>query len=299
MRIGAEGIVVNEMGEVLLILRDDSRTWAAPGGSLEAGELPTVGVAREVAEETGIQVRPVRLVGLYHRPDDYLILSFRCLATGGQLTPSDESPQVGFHRANDLPKPIFALHRERLQRGLAHDGGRPHWGQQRLPSSVVAMRAAVYAVKNVRRLLRGGGWYQSPAAWQVAANVVIHNQEGAILWVKRTDHDLWNLPGGGCERREAPWQAAMREAREETGLHVQLTGLSGVYVKPAKQEMIFVFTAGVIGGRLTTGPESAAFAYFRPGEEPANSLPKQVERAVDASRPVKDPLFRVQENTVQ
>lgn len=296
MRIGAEGIVVNEMGEVLLILRDDSRTWATPGGSLEASELPTTGVIREVKEETGIQVQPVRLVGLYHRPDDYLILSFRCLAVGGQLTPSEESPQVGFHRTTSLPKPMFALHRERLQRGLAHDGGRPYWGQQRLPFSVVATRAIVYGAKNLRRLARGGSWYQSPAVWNVAANAVIHDRDGAILWVQRTDHDLWNLPGGGCERREAPWRAAVRETLEETGLKVALTSLSGVYVKPAKREMIFVFTASVMGGQLAKGPESAAFAYFQPGQEPTNSLPKQVERAADASRRSLDTIFRVQEN---
>ncbi len=52
MFIGTNGIVVDNKGHVLLIRRDDTRTWALPGGALEPGELPTNGAAREVREET-------------------------------------------------------------------------------------------------------------------------------------------------------------------------------------------------------------------------------------------------------
>lgn len=40
MRVAVNGIVVNQFGQVLLMKRDDIRTWAIPGGALEAGELP-------------------------------------------------------------------------------------------------------------------------------------------------------------------------------------------------------------------------------------------------------------------
>ena len=53
MFVGTNGIVVDQFGQILLIKRDDTRTWAIPGGALEAGELPSDGVAREVKEETG------------------------------------------------------------------------------------------------------------------------------------------------------------------------------------------------------------------------------------------------------
>ena len=64
MKLITSGIVTNQYGHVLLIQRDDSLTWAPPGGILEHGELPTEGVVREVREETGLMVTPVRLVAL-------------------------------------------------------------------------------------------------------------------------------------------------------------------------------------------------------------------------------------------
>jgi ADP-ribose pyrophosphatase YjhB (NUDIX family) len=102
------------------------------------------------------------------------------------------------------------------------------------------------------------------------------------------------VPGGGFEAGEAPWEAAVREVREETGLTVRLTNLTGVYVKPDRNQMAFNFTGEVVGGRLELGVEAAEFGHFRPGEEPVNTLPKQVERAADAARNPTQTLFKVQ-----
>ena len=43
MNIATNGFVFDQYGNVLLIRRDDTRTFAPPGGALDAGELPTVG----------------------------------------------------------------------------------------------------------------------------------------------------------------------------------------------------------------------------------------------------------------
>ncbi|MCB0014039.1 MAG: NUDIX domain-containing protein, partial [Anaerolineales bacterium] len=48
MYLGANGLVINELGHVLLIQRDDSRSWGLPGGGLDEGETPTEAVTREV-----------------------------------------------------------------------------------------------------------------------------------------------------------------------------------------------------------------------------------------------------------
>ena len=68
MKIGTSAIVMNHAGELLVIQRDDTRTWAAPGGLLERGEEPLTGIARVEEEETGLMVWRARLVGLHFRP---------------------------------------------------------------------------------------------------------------------------------------------------------------------------------------------------------------------------------------
>jgi 8-oxo-dGTP diphosphatase len=302
MFIGTNGIVVDNRGRVLLILRDDTRTWAIPGGALDAGELPTDGVIREVKEETGFQVQPSRLVGLYHwsdKQDEFLILVFRCIIDGGEMTKSEESLQVKFSRSDSLPRSLLGLHRERLERGLIHDGSAPYWGEQS-PSLAMALwkrfvGPVVYRLKDIRRRRRRESSYQPPLPWSVASFVVIQNEAEDVLWVMRTDYDLWNLPGGGSKSGEAPWSTAVRETREETGLDVELLGCSGIYVKPKQNLMVFTFTARVAGGELITGSEAAEFAYFSPGAEPENTLPRHVERVADAVSFQDIPYYRIQD----
>jgi 8-oxo-dGTP diphosphatase len=293
----ARGIVTNEYNDILLILRSDSRTWAPPGGGLETGESPPVAAAREIEEETGVKVLPVRLVGLQFRPEKpngMLMFTFRCLVRGGQPTPSSESIRVGFFPTNDLPRPMLSVHRVMIEHGLHHSGGPPDWHTRALPPAVRLGRRLMFRYYDLRRWLERRPPFQWPPAWPVGAFVVIRNPAGEVLWIKRTDYDIWNLPGGGYDGLEAPWETAQREALEETGLQVRLTDLTGVYLKPEQNQMNFTFTAEVIGGTLTTGPEAADFAYFAPGREPANALPKHVERVADAVAPAETTRFREQ-----
>jgi ADP-ribose pyrophosphatase YjhB (NUDIX family) len=302
MVVGTNGIVVDERGRVLLIRRDDILTWALPGGALEPGELPTDGVVREVEEETGQKVVPDRLAGLYHwtsASSNYLVFSFRCRPVGGVLQTTDEALQVGYYRPERLPWPMLSLHRERIEQALHHYGGAPYWGRQRAPRWLRMARLTIgrliYRWIDLRRYLQKLPPYEPPRPWNHGAFTVIRDDEGRVLWVKRTDYDVWNLPGGGPELGETPWETAVRETREETGLSVRLTGLSGVYVKPADHSLIFTFLADVVAGQLTTGPEAAAFGYFAVGQEPQNSLPKQVERAADAMAGHADTIYRLQD----
>jgi 8-oxo-dGTP pyrophosphatase MutT (NUDIX family) len=306
MKLATNGIVTDQFGKVLLILRDDTRTWALPGGSLDTDELPTDGVIREVFEETGIHTVPVRLVGLHYwtqRPEGFLIFTFRCLPNGGDLTPSDESPEVGYHLISPFPEPMMNFHRERVEEGYAHKGGPPQWGRQYPTRLQLILRRSVlpffYLWKDVRRRWHGEPRYQPPPEWNTGAFVVIRDELGQVLWIKRNDIDAWNLPGGKGEGMEPPWETAVRETKEETGLNVQLDDLSGVYLKPSSDgfnpHMVFTFTGTIISGQLTLNEEAAEFAYFAPGDEPENSLHKHLERVADAVDPNRDKtLFRLQ-----
>ena len=78
-------------------------------------------------------------------------------------------------------------------------------------------------------------------------------QEGKVLLVKREDFPVWCLPGGLIEDKESVAEAAVREAREETGLEIELLHLVGLYSRPAWRKggvHEISFAAKPIGGTL-------------------------------------------------
>lgn len=100
-----------------------------------------------------------------------------------------------------------------------------------------------------------------------SVNVVVENDKGEILMIRRTDNDNWALPGGAIDLGESISQAAVRETREETGVDVEITGLVGVYSDPkhvihytsnneVRQEFSIALTARPIGGHPTPSDES-------------------------------------------
>src|SRR5215217_3479297 len=102
---GASGIVVNHEGRILLQRRRDNARWALPGGVMDIGESIAQTVTREVREETGLEVEPKNIVGVYSDPghvfayDDGEVrqqfsVCFACRIVGGQVEPSDESSDV-------------------------------------------------------------------------------------------------------------------------------------------------------------------------------------------------------------
>lgn len=302
MQIATNGIIANEYGQVLLIQRDDTRTWALPGGSLDAGESPIDGAAREVWEETGIKVLPVRLVGLYFwpmTPNGILIFSFRCLQKGGEIQTSTESLQVGYWPTHQLPSSMMHIHRERVEDAMAHTGGRPLWAEQSI--SIIHkigmwfLRNGVYRYKDWQRKRKGEPPFTPPPSWDTGAFTVIRNENGEVLWGKRTDNGQWNLPGGGSRHMEPVWTTAVRETQEETGLTVKLTNLTGVYQFPEETHLKFVFTADIESGTLTKSAESAEFGWFAAGNEPENSYAAHRERVADAVSRAEQTVFKVQE----
>jgi 8-oxo-dGTP pyrophosphatase MutT (NUDIX family) len=58
-----------------------------------------------------------------------------------------------------------------------------------------------------------------------AASAVVTNDAGEILLQRRSDNALWALPGGTMDVGERIAQTVVREAREETGLDVEVTGI--------------------------------------------------------------------------
>jgi ADP-ribose pyrophosphatase YjhB (NUDIX family) len=110
---GASAIVVNDEGKILLQRRSDNDRWALPGGTMDIGESIAQSISREVQEETGLEVEPEKIVGVYSDPghvfayDDGEVrqqfnICFRCRVVGGDLHTSEESKEVGFFSADQI-----------------------------------------------------------------------------------------------------------------------------------------------------------------------------------------------------
>jgi ADP-ribose pyrophosphatase YjhB (NUDIX family) len=101
-----------------------------------------------------------------------------------------------------------------------------------------------------------------------SVNVVVTNDAGEILLIRRSDNDNWAIPGGAIDLGESLTEAAVRETREETGIECEITGLVGIYTDPkhiilytsngeTRQEFSIVLTAVHAEGRPTTSSESS------------------------------------------
>jgi 8-oxo-dGTP diphosphatase len=116
-RIAAFAIVERE-GLVLLARRRDIGWWNLPGGGLESGETVDEGLLREVLEEVCAEVRVVRMVGVYSKPQkNEVVLTFLCHLEHGQeeaIGTSDEVSEIGWFSPYALPVDLLPKHRQRV-----------------------------------------------------------------------------------------------------------------------------------------------------------------------------------------
>jgi 8-oxo-dGTP pyrophosphatase MutT (NUDIX family) len=95
-----------------------------------------------------------------------------------------------------------------------------------------------------------------------------------LLLIERTDNGLWALPGGAQDLGESVVQAARREVHEETGIDVEITGLSGIYSDPRhviayddgeiRQEFSLCFHAIPLSGEPRSSSESSQARWISP-----------------------------------
>ena len=89
--VSVAGVIVDDEGRALLIQRRDNGHWEPPGGVLEHGETIDEALRREVLEETGLDVEPGPLTGVYQNMTRHIVaLVFRCRVVSGQLIENDE-----------------------------------------------------------------------------------------------------------------------------------------------------------------------------------------------------------------
>ncbi len=96
----------------------------------------------------------------------------------------------------------------------------------------------------------------------LTVDTIILRDDGAFVMIKRNYEpfkDYWALPGGFVEIGETVEEAAMREAREETGIEIKIQKLVGVYSDPSRDPrrhtVSICFLAKPVSGELKSGEE--------------------------------------------
>lgn len=126
----ANAFVRDYIGRILLTRRADNRLWCMPGGHVEWGESLDEAACRETQEETGLKISCGPLIGVYSDPEldrsagerkyQVAVALFSGQIIGGKIRVSEETTDVGFFPATDLPK-LWQPHVRRLNDAL----GRP------------------------------------------------------------------------------------------------------------------------------------------------------------------------------
>ncbi len=139
-------------------------------------------------------------------------------------------------------------------------------------------------------------YYNDPAAPKansivVAVTAAVQNDRGELLLIERTDNGLWALPGGAQDIGESVAQTAVREVQEETGIGIEVTGLSGIYSDPkhviayddseVRQEFSLCFHAKPVSGQLRSSSESRQARWVSPDLLPDLNIHPSMRLRID------------------
>src|SRR5262249_54250473 len=110
----------------------------------------------------------------------------------------------------------------------------------------------------------------------VAVTAFVVGHDDRLLLVRRTDNDLWALPGGAQEIGEAIAQTVARETKEEAGVDVEAVGVVGIYTNPnhvvefsdgeVRQQFSICFRGRYLGGDIRPSMETSEVRWVARAE---------------------------------
>ena len=153
-KVAVGAVVGNERGEILLVQRADNGVWLYPTGWADVGYSASEVAVKEVFEETGMEVEPVRLIAvldglrLGFTQVPLYSLVFHCRVVGGTLRRHPlECVDVGWFAEGNLPEPLAGATRWAVPAFRAIRGrGRRRRLRSPPPPAVAAPRRTTFAV---------------------------------------------------------------------------------------------------------------------------------------------------------
>lgn len=136
VKAGVAVLIFNENYQVLLQKRADVGLWGIPSGHIEIGETVSEAAIREVKEETNLDIRISKLIGVYSDPHSqvfsypngqvvhFITTCFLAEIIGGELICNlEESIEMKFFDVHQLPKDLLKMHPRWLDDALANREG--------------------------------------------------------------------------------------------------------------------------------------------------------------------------------
>lgn len=126
-------------------------------------------------------------------------------------------------------------------------------------------------------------YYADP---KLAVAVVIERDGGVLLGRRLNEpgRGRWSLPAGYVDRGETVEAAAVREAREELTVDVEVDRLIGLYSTAGEIVVLAVYSASIMRGDPKAGDDLDAVGYFAADDPPPLAFPRDREILADYRR---------------
>lgn len=116
----------------------------------------------------------------------------------------------------------------------------------------------------------------------VSVAAVVVDGAGRVLVIRRADNGEWQIPGGVLERGERLDAGVAREVLEETGIHVTVERLTGVYHHLVRNVVALVYRCAPVAGTPTVSDESTEVCWLDPDAATARMQPMFAVRVRDS-----------------